>query len=169
MDLRAITHNFYSFFQVQTVKNSCVRGFRNETLGFVAGILTFVVEFLLPLIILCFLYCRIWLRLRHQESAVNKQISQNVVKTMAIVSLAFVICLGPNKVIYFYGNIGGVVDWKGVSYRCSVVSSLANMCINPFIYAFHYQDFRSKLTHVFILRCCVPQESAEVPLVLQKR
>ena len=118
----------------------------------------------------CFVYLRILLRLRHEESPVNKQISHNVVKTMAIVSLAFVICLGPNKVIYFYGNIGGVVDWKGVLYRFSVVSSFANMCINPFIYAFHYQDFRSKLAHTFAFRCCVQQDRLpEVPLVSQKR
>ena len=163
----------WALFGNKSVKNDCVRGWVNEAVGFIAGILTFVGAFLLPLIIMSFVYIQIWRKLRNQSSkqlsTVNEQISRNVVKTMAIVSLTFVICWGPNQILYFYSNVGGVVEWTGVLYRYSVVSALANMCINPFIYAFHYQDFRSKLAKIFTVHFCVPQELIQGPLFLQQR
>ena len=135
-----LTHELlWALFGNKSVKNDCVRGWGNEAVGFVSGILTFVITFLLPLIIIGFVYTRIWRKFcetesTKQQSTVNELISRNAVKTMAIVSLTFVICWGPNQVLYFYSNVGGVVEWTGVLYRYSVVSALANMCINPFIY-----------------------------------
>ncbi len=144
-------------------ENGCTHQWWTEQSGFIIGIIVPINHYVLPLLIMTFVYTRIVYKLRSgpvttgstkgNKGSLSNRASQNVIKTMFMVSLTYLICWGPNEILYFYSNMGGYVDWNGVLYYYTVVSALCNMCVNPFIYALHYQDFRMKLGKMLVTFC----------------
>ena len=146
-------------------EDSCSHQWWSDEIGFAIGVVVPINHYVLPLLIMGFVYTQILIKLRSgrpvatskdgkgNKETLTSRTSRNVVKTMFVVSLTYLICWGPNEVLYFYNNMGGYVDWNGVLYYYTVVSALCNMCVNPFIYAFHYQDFRTKLGKIMIWFC----------------
>ena len=132
--------------------NECIHQWWTAQIGFIIGIIVPINHYVLPLAVMGYVYTRVLLKLRAvgpaatdnaQRNTYTSKASRNVIKTMFVVSFTYLICWGPNEILYFYSNMGGYVDWNGVLYYYTVVSALSNMSVNPFIYAFHYQDFRS--------------------------
>ncbi|XP_006814813.1 galanin receptor 2b-like [Saccoglossus kowalevskii] len=76
---------------------------------------------------------------------------KNVTKTMLIVSVTFIICWSPMSISFFVYNLGGPLDYDAFYYWIMVVMVFFNMCINPFIYAIKYKQFRDGVRTVF--RC----------------
>ena len=77
---------------------------------------------------------------------------QNVIKTLIIVGACFIICWGPNQILYFLSNIGVRVDFTSIYYHWTVMMTSVNCCINPIIYTFKYEQFRKclrKLFHIY--------------------
>ncbi|XP_022088087.1 pyroglutamylated RFamide peptide receptor-like [Acanthaster planci] len=67
---------------------------------------------------------------------------RNIFKTLLIVFLTFLVCWTPNQVIFFMFNFGWSLDFSGAIYIISVSLVAINSCVNPFIYAFKYKQFR---------------------------
>ncbi|XP_072017148.1 substance-P receptor-like [Amphiura filiformis] len=153
----SVTHNV-------SLDNECFQQWWTPEVGFIIGCIVPVDHYILPLAVIGFVYTRILLKLRlvgptteiaagtareRNNRNYSEKASRNVIKTMFAVSLTYMICWGPNEILYFYSNLGGKVDWNGLFYYYTVVSALCNMCVNPFIYACHYQDFRAKLGKIW--------------------
>ncbi|XP_022093720.1 galanin receptor type 2-like [Acanthaster planci] len=70
---------------------------------------------------------------------------RNTFKTLLTVCVAFTVCWTPNEIIFFLFNLGAGVDLSSPVYICSVGLAASNGCINPFIYAIKYRQFRKAL------------------------
>ncbi|XP_038070618.1 beta-2 adrenergic receptor-like [Patiria miniata] len=137
---------------------TCTSQWPSVQMGLAIGFLSLIDHYVIPLCIMAFVYSRIICKLRHARRKADadmpssgarrrlvRQASRNVIITTFLVSLTYLVCWGPNEIMYFYVNMGGVVDRSGVFYRFTVVMALVNMCVNPFIYAMCYKDFRRGL------------------------
>jgi hypothetical protein len=125
------------------------------------GLFTIVLQFFIPLIIITFAYTKIVLQLRKgvgtnrtqasdnpqdaKRERIMKRARMNVVKTLVMVAVSFVVCWSPNQIIYTMFNCGFKVDFSSTFYHFTVILAFANCCINPFIYAFQYDQFKSVL------------------------
>ena len=68
-----------------------------------------------------------------------------------IVSTAFILCTSWNQWFFFLFNLG-VFDFTALNsnfYHFSVVAMFTNCCVNPFIYAVQYDEFKNGLRKVF--------------------
>ncbi|XP_071798785.1 melanopsin-like [Asterias amurensis] len=74
---------------------------------------------------------------------------RNTFKTLLIVFIVFTVCWTPNIVIYSIFFLGGAVDLTSAVYLISVAMVAANGCVNPFIYAIKYKQFRKALKTLF--------------------
>ncbi|XP_072025151.1 allatostatin-A receptor-like [Amphiura filiformis] len=145
-------------------QDSCSHQWWTDQIGFIIGVIVPINHYVLPLLIMCFVYTRIIFKLRSSgpvisgsskegKQSLSSRASRNVIKTMFIVSLTYLICWGPNEILYFNGNMGGYIDYNGVFTYYTIVSALFNMCVNPFIYTLNYQDFRQKLGKMMAMFC----------------
>ena len=74
----------------------------------------------------------------------------NVTKVMAIVSVGFVVCWGP---AYFHYMLMALDLVPGLRldttiYRFTSYMSFVSCCINPFLYAWKYEDFKKNLARM---------------------
>ena len=142
----------------------CFQQWWTPQAGFIIGCIIPFSHYILPLAVIGFVYTRILWKFKSVGPAseitagtarernsqnYSEKASRNVIKTMVAVSVTYMVCWGPNEMFYFYSNMGGSVNWNGLFYYYTVVSALCNMCVNPIIYACHYQDFRAKLAKIW--------------------
>ncbi|XP_038071284.1 cholecystokinin receptor-like [Patiria miniata] len=71
--------------------------------------------------------------------------SKSVLRTLLIVSASYIVCWGPNEIIYLLFNLGVPVEFGGLYHNLSVIFVLCNMCLNPIVYAFHYEELKRAL------------------------
>ncbi len=124
------------------------------------GILTVMVQYVIPLFLIIFAYTRIVLVLRRDLKMTKTSrndvtsdtrekrmltASQNVIKTLLIVSVSFVACWSPNQIYYTMYNWGFKADFNSTFYHFTVVAVFINCCVNPFIYSFKYEQFQQEL------------------------
>ncbi|XP_003726970.2 galanin receptor type 1-like [Strongylocentrotus purpuratus] len=135
---------------------------------------TYFLEFLLPVCTMVYVYARILLELRRSSkqfslpssassaSAVTKTkdlgriatdyrstARKNIIKTLATVSICFVICMSLNQHIYLAYGFGVYLNFGGPMYITSVVMAFGNIWINPLIYTFQYERFQKGVKKVF--------------------
>ncbi|XP_006815107.1 mu-type opioid receptor-like [Saccoglossus kowalevskii] len=127
----------------------------------VFGIGIFSIAWLIPLILMAFCYVKILLKLRNSnvqptdgnpddnKNFTLRRTQKNVVKILLIVSITYAICWGPNEVALLHFNLGGYLDFTSDFYLFSVALVFCNMCVNPFIYAFQYKEFRKNIPVAF--------------------
>lgn len=84
---------------------------------------------------------------RRQEKMVRA--SRNVVKTLLIVSICFLLCWSPNQIYYLRYNLGYATDFNGGFYHFTVIAVFLNCCINPFVYALKYEQFQRRMLRIF--------------------
>ncbi|KAK2145336.1 hypothetical protein LSH36_687g02025 [Paralvinella palmiformis] len=127
------------------------------------GLLTIGVQFVLPMILIAFAYARIVVTLRRggplsadrrrqnadrvdfRREERMKRARVNVVKTLVLVSLSFVLCWAPNQIYYTMYNLGFGTDFNGTFYHFTVIAVFLNCCINPVIYSFQYEQFKVEM------------------------
>ena len=86
--------------------------------------------------------------LLRKEARANR-IRRNILKTLAIVSLCFIICLSPNQIYFFLINIGVDLQFDTPFFDFSVFLMVCNCVCNPFVYSAGYVDYRRQLWKVF--------------------
>ncbi|XP_033640786.1 melanopsin-like [Asterias rubens] len=88
---------------------------------------------------------------------------RNTFKTLLIVFIAFTVCWTPNVVIYSLFYLGVAVDFSSAIYLITVAMVAANGCLNPFIYAIKYKQFRKALKTLFGRQNQIPENSLATP------
>ncbi|XP_070570746.1 allatostatin-A receptor-like [Ptychodera flava] len=142
----------------------CIRN-TSYMYGVVTGCVFFLVAWFLPLILMAYCYLRIWVSLRKNkvapitgesgESAGSggsshlRRAQKNVVKTLLTVGVTYALCWGPNQLSLLYFNLGGHINFLGYFHNISILLVFCNMCVNPFIYAFQYEQFRNSIRQAF--------------------
>ncbi|ELU03819.1 hypothetical protein CAPTEDRAFT_113793 [Capitella teleta] len=86
----------------------------------------------------------------NQNAKVSKR-QMNLTQVMFSVSVAFVVCWAPLNIHYFL-NLTGILpglNLYDMLYRILVYLSLVNSCVNPFLYAYNYDDFKKGFRQIF--------------------
>lgn len=119
------------------------------------GIFTIVFQFFIPLAILMFCYIRMALVLKNRISPSSDESAKisnnmararrNIIKTLAMIAVSFVVCWIWNQIIYLLFNLGYPVDFQSNFYHFTVIAVFINCCINPFIYMIKYEQFQRKI------------------------
>ena len=131
----------------------------STTLASAGGAANITVQFLLPLVIIvcCYTFMIKVLRSKSNVSTPNgsqqesKTISKskNIFKTLAMVTMVFVVCWTPNTIIFLLYIIGNIRSLSGTLYHISVYLVFLNCCLNPVIYSAQYKDFQLQIKKVF--------------------
>ncbi|XP_038050923.1 neuromedin-U receptor 2-like [Patiria miniata] len=154
----------------QIVDRACVIASLSTAASLAWGIVTFLVEYLIPLIFMTFCYVHIILQLKKASSTVHAEPStsqqgdnsmsgsllrarRNTLKTLFIVFATYTICWLPNQVAFFMFNFGFPLNFNGAFYLISVALVQLNCCINPIIYSFKYKQFQTGV-RVLLKPCC---------------
>ena len=88
---------------------------------------------------------------------------RNVIKTLLVVGLCFIICWIQNKVIYLMYYCGYDLDWNSSYYQVTVLMAFSNSAVNPFIYLTIYKDYQIAIRLLF--RCERRKRTSNVYIV----
>ena len=129
----------------------------SPTARIVLFILIMLVEYIIPVILISFPYGRILLVLRHkldnananQQNGILSKAKRNVIITLLIAGFMFFICWTPMQTLRVFITIGAVsssssslVTLLGQAFMGLI---MCNMCVNPVVYCFKYEHFRTQL------------------------
>ena len=125
-----------------------------------SGVLLFIVQYLIPIAVFLTCYSRIITHLRSRvfpqlESVGNEAVSikararRNVVKTLAIIVVCYLLCNSWNQFLFLAHNFGYPIDYAGVFYNFTVIAMFANSFINPIIYVLKYEPYQKEFRKIF--------------------
>jgi len=127
-----------------------------------------ITYFFVPVIVFVFCYGRIVVVMRRQIRVMaahnvegsaqtnvskiqSKRLKWNIVKTMIIVSVAFVICWFPTAFYFIIvDNTIQAASDMFAGYSATVILSYLYICMNPFIYAIKHEGVKEKLTGLVV-------------------
>ncbi|XP_071784560.1 galanin receptor 2b-like [Asterias amurensis] len=135
----------------------------------ILGVIVAFLEYILPVGVMFFAYIRIGVEMKRGAARVGPapaahlpgganapdmaksllRARRNTFKMLLIVFITFVICWTPNQVIYLMFNLGFRFTLKEWYYYLSIAMVGTNSCVNPFIYALKYRQFRKGLRRIF--------------------
>lgn len=138
----------------------------------VAGVITFLAVYLAPIVVMVFCYTRMIFvfnakvapESKTQSNAEKRRaeklnhIRRNILKTLIIVAVAFVMCWTCNQTAFFLYNLGVKVDLFGTYFQVFVFFTFSNCCINPFIYTFQYHEFQIALRKLLGIKRSNPDD-----------
>ena len=133
------------------------------------GVFTVIIQYLIPISLLCAFYGRMAFvlhnRIRPSEEpgkgnsdttgsgneprAVTNSMARarrNVIKTLAIVSLCYVLCWTCSQMYFLVFNLGKKLSLSSPFYHFTVIAVYINSCLNPFVYATKYEQFQQGLS-----------------------
>ncbi|XP_071942220.1 histamine H2 receptor-like [Antedon mediterranea] len=142
-------------------KSECVM--YTKEFGLLSGILLFVFVFFFPVCFMIFCYCRIVFQIGlRQRSRENRQhapglsrkkyvsVKRNLVFTMLIVVVAFIITTAPNFILYLTYAICQCFDFSAmVKNGITILIGTLNMCVNPIIYGAKMEDFKNGVREIW--------------------
>ena len=148
--------------------------FSSLTIRYGVGLFTFIVNFLIPVVILSYCYLTLihtllWIEQKDVASGgfdtmsidkVNprhRQDMSNVVRTLVLVSVCFVSCWICNQVYFLLFNLGVSLDFQSNFYHVTVVAVFCNCCINPIVYMVQYEQFKEGARKRL---CCCKKDNA---------
>ena len=136
------------------------------------GVLTVILQYFLPLILVIYAYTRIAIVLtragagkkKKEEGGESSGVSdnrdarmirarKNVIKTLALVSFCFVFCWSWNQIFYTMFNCGYPVNFNSTFYHFTVIMVNCNCCLNPIAYAVKYEQFQDGVKKIFCKSC----------------
>ena len=176
--LFGLSWNLYDLFSTNMKGNQCVvwSFWPSPLFQQVFGILVVCVQYFIPLFVLVFAYGRIIYILHRKASdgvgpkasdgsktatsgtSDNRELRMikartNVIKTLVIVAMCFIVCWGPNQLLFFFHMVGVKVDYSSWYYHWSVMMTFLNCCVNPIVYTFKYEEFKQCLRRM-LCGCC---------------
>ena len=135
----------------------------NQPLRMASGVTLFVMQYLLPITVFITCYSRMFIRLRthvhpeapnlcHDATVKKMRARRNVLKTLLLVVIGYLLCNSWNQLTFLAFNFGAPLDFSSNYYNFTVIAMFANCCINPFLYALQYRPYQNELRKVFCQR-----------------
>ncbi|XP_033104257.1 trace amine-associated receptor 1-like [Anneissia japonica] len=147
-------------FCVYTVKvdecGYCVLADTDRVSMGIIGFCTFTFTYLLPIIVILFLYQRILTNLRSMKASmksfsqrgVAKSLSKThnkLVKIFLFIAIFYTVTWAPDQIMFFAYTLGASV-YKGTVYNeVIVLMAYMNSIMNPFVYAYSNDKFRNRV------------------------
>ena len=136
------------------------------------GWANFIFQFFLPLAIMVFCYVRIvqfLVEMKRRSTANNllEKAMTNIVKTLIIVCMTFVLCWIWNSVLFLMYNMGWLLDFGGWFYHFTVTAVNMNSIANPLIYTLKYEQFRMEARIVLGIKSGKVKPSVTVSSVIK--
>ena len=131
----------------------------NKMVSQIVGMWSVIIQYFFPLCVFIFCYSRMAMVLhkrvghasdsggQHTRNESMARARSNVFKTMALVSLMFVLCWTMNQMYWFLFNLGVDVTTNSDFYNSIVAMIFINCCVNPIIYIVKYESFQKGLQH----------------------
>ena len=127
------------------------------------GVALFVMQYVIPITLFITCYSRIFIRLRtqvhpeapnlsHDATVKKARARRNVLKTLLLVVIGYILCNTWNQLTFLAFNFGAPLDFSSNYYNFTVMAMFANCCINPFFYALQYRPYQNELRKVFCKR-----------------
>ncbi|XP_033641658.1 nociceptin receptor-like [Asterias rubens] len=137
----------------------CVLSWPSFEIRAVGGVLVFLHEFVIPVVIMVSSYSLIIRKLRQRAQAHGRdnntsaqetfsKANRNVTQTVVLLTISFFICWGPVETIYLLFNLGLYQPanlYEDIFYRVTGGIVVINLCISPFIYCFTYERFQKQV------------------------
>ena len=135
----------------------------DQSLRRAIGVVFFVIQYLLPIIVFITCYSRMFIRLRthvhpeapnlcHEATVKKARARRNVLKTLLLVVIGYILCNSWNQLSYLAFNFGAPLDFSSNYHNFTVIAMFANCCINPFLYALQYRPYQNELRKCFCKR-----------------
>ncbi|XP_072047187.1 allatostatin-A receptor-like [Amphiura filiformis] len=151
------------------------------------GIIIFSVQYFLPLSVMLFAYGHIIFVLSKNQSGQEstsattenrstngqpetlqeslKRARRNVLKTLLLVFVAYVVCWTPNQFFFFFYNLGFKFTLGSTAHRITILMAQSNSAVNFFVYGFKYKQFRRGLRKLFRCPISIDPESGSAHVV----
>lgn len=148
----------------------CIQYFEAPETGRIYGMCNFVIFVLIPLIIFVYCYGGMVVVMKRQmrvmaghssgdgSSQLNasqvqsKRVKWNIIKTMIIVSVAFIVSWFPNSIYFIILTNSTTGRDLAVGYYPTVFLIYLNVCMNPFIYATKHDGVKHQLARLMFWR-----------------
>ena len=151
-----LAFNAYGPILTKVMDGSChFMNFNNQHEALAIGWLSFLLQYLLPLVMMIWCYSRMALQLSKSNlkaSSSTEKAKNNIVKTLTLVCVCFVLCWTWNQMFFLLFNMGvsrSKLDIGGWFYSFTVTAANLNCISNPFIYAFKYRQFKKGALALF--------------------
>jgi len=135
-----------------------------------------IIFFFIPLVTFIYCYGRIVIVMKRQMRVMaghnvegsaqmsasqmqSKRIKWNIIKTMIIVSITFIICWFPISIYFMIVDISAPTGGLFVGYFFALFMAYLNTCMNPFIYALKHDGVKQRLAHLIICHKRVTTET----------
>ncbi|XP_006821510.1 substance-K receptor-like [Saccoglossus kowalevskii] len=171
---------YMSYWIVLSVQEDdyCITSMENPVTSRVMLFFDTMVQTIVPLGVMAFAYIKIWIALKakvspddplntisshpHDANRTAKwdKARKNVVKTLCIVFITFLVCWFPMTVYNILYTCGMPLTFGDNFYLVAVVFSLCNMCVNPIIYSIQYKQFKKGITRLF----CKKKNEGEITI-----
>ena len=144
----------------------------NKMVSQIVGLCSVIIQYFFPLGVFIFCYSRMaWVLHRRVEQASDSgghttrnesmaRARSNVFKTMALVSLMFVLCWTLSQMYWFLFNLGIDVTTNSDFYNSTVAMIFINCCTSPIIYIVKYESFQKGIQHVLFCNRIHPTNDA---------
>ena len=148
--------NTFGYYETFVVGGQCVHIIVSVNFQRFLGVAIFLVEYLIPMIIMLATNIRTIQLLQKQANAFRGNDGKNtpavtmlrarrrVVYMLLVVIIAFIICWSPDQVAFLGFNLG-IVPFEfafGDVYRAFIALAFSNSCLNPAIYIITNRNFR---------------------------
>ena len=159
-----------AFLHLDFEDGFCTMTTSSDEQGWIYGSCNFAILFLCPLTIFVYCYGRMVVVMRRQMHALaghgvegpaqpssasqaqSKRVKWNIVKTMIIVSIAFVVSWFPHTIYFVMVALWVQSGYLMVGYFPTVFLIYLNTCLNPFIYAAKHEGVRHQLARMMVCR-----------------
>jgi len=158
-----------SFLTSQLRGGLCLAYIESKVSQWIFGSFNLVMLFLCPLLIFIYCYWRIVVVIRRQmrvmaghnvegssqmsaSQAQSKRVKWNIIKTMIIVSVTFVVCWLPMNVNVLILTVSGQTSTLAVWYYPTIFLVYLHICMNPFIYALKHEGVKQQLARLTVCR-----------------
>ena len=167
-----------SFITARLEEGRCISYYESQNTSMVFGGCTVVLFFFFPIFIFIYCYWRIVVVIRRQMRVMaghnvegssqmtasqtqSKRVKWNIIKTMIVVTVAFVVCWLPINVLNLILMNSEQTIMLAIGYYITVFLVYFNICMNPFIYARKHDGVKQQLARLMV--CHKPSDVTDTP------
>ena len=139
-------------------RKSCFENWPNQLHGKIYTVFTFLVDFTIPLIFMAALYTKtikvLWVNSKRSNTSLSAvKTRKRVTKIAVIVTVLHALCWFPDVTSYLLAyHVPGLLEYGSIEQHACVIPVAVSTCLNPIVYSFQSQRFRSQLANM--IGCC---------------